>query len=353
MPRVRRIPDTAKWLPRSESRETLSEAYSKRCSFAEVDIVRRAFEERALNVDSFDAGEGIENLVRAKIASLFPKRYGFHPLTLTDRYGKSAGDVDIAVTNDHWFPEIKSGTTATARHVQFPIEGVYAVIEVKQTISLKTLDHAMEKLVTCSRLARPILGETRITENRTEALHAKYPLTLLHTSIVATAVDKNVEIDDLVRRFVRINQTMERQHVVRALTILGHATIMWAAEDNVLGGLRAADARSFDDVWYPAKTLAQSGEGALYPLIVDLYAHCNACVLPAEDIPAFYGQKTPHVKVALSPDLSHEPSRTWHSYHTPGEDGEPIFLTEDDVDAPNAAVEISKARRPRGESSQE
>jgi hypothetical protein len=313
------------WAPTDRSRETLSEAYSKRCGFVEENIVRRAVHERAMNVHAFDSGDGIENLVRSEISALFPKRYGFHPLTLTDRQGRSAGDVDIAVTNDHWFPETKAGTTATARHVQFPIEGVYAAIEVKQTMSMKSLDDAMEKLVKCSRLARPIIGETRITENRTQPLHAQHPLTLLYTSVIATTLDAEVEIDELVARFVNINQTLERQHVVRALTILGHATIMWGARDTVAGESRPADGRSFDAVWHPTKILVQDGVGALYPFVVDLYAHCNACVLPAEDIPVIYGQY-PGVKVALAPDLALEPRRTWHSYHVAGEDGDPIFL---------------------------
>lgn len=344
MARARPVPNTSKWIPREHASETLAEAYSKRCDAAEANIIRGALDERAMNVDAFDAGEGIENLVRAEIASLFPKRYGFHPLTVTDRRGRSAGDVDIAVTNDHWFPETKRGTTPSARHVQFPIEGVYAVIEVKQTLSMRTLDEAMEKLVKCSRLTRPILGETRITENRTETLHAKYPLTLLHTSVIATTLDKKVDIDDLVARFVSINQTIERQHVVRSLAVLGHAAIMWAARDESWGGFRPGDARSFDDVWYPAKITAQDGSGALYPLVVDLYSHCNACVLPAEDIPAFYGRQNPSFMVAVSSDLAHEPRRTWHSYHIPGEDGEPIFL--DDYGFAPRSTPVSEKRPP-------
>jgi hypothetical protein len=279
-----------------------------------------------MNLDNFDSGSGVEDIVRDGIQSLIPKRYGVHALTITDRLGRSGGDFDIVVTNDYWFPSVKAGATASSRKVYFPIEGVYAIIEVKQTLTFKTLDDAMRKLVTGSRLRRPILGETRLTENRTERLHANTPLTLLYSAIIATSLDSNLSFDDLALRFIRINQQLERQHVVRSLTVLGNATMGWGTHEQQ-GVTTVASGRSFDSKWHPAKHIAANGRGALYPLISELYAHCNASVLPSEDIPAIYGTINLGVAAALSEDLALQPNQLpWHSYHKPDQDGEPIFL---------------------------
>ena len=52
-----------------------------------------------------------------------------------------------------------------SRRYHFLIEGVYAAAEIKQTLGFEELDASMKKLVTLSRLERPVNPYGHITEN--------------------------------------------------------------------------------------------------------------------------------------------------------------------------------------------
>jgi hypothetical protein len=116
-----------------------------------------------MNVYNFDSGSGLEDIVRDQLRAMLPSRYSIRAATLNDRKGQSAGDFDLVIANDDWFPAIKAGATPASRKVHLPIEAAYAVIEVKQTLTAKTLDDAMAKLVSANRLNKPLAGSKRIT----------------------------------------------------------------------------------------------------------------------------------------------------------------------------------------------
>ena len=226
------LPDTSQWQPRNDAADTFSEAFYKRCQYIEQAILRRSQHEREMAIDSFDSGAGLEDIIREELKNLCPNRYSVKACTIDDRLGRSAGDFEVAIVNDFWFPAIKSGATASSRKVHFPIEAIYAVLEIKQTINYKTLDKAMQKLVMCHRLYRPPTEKGRIVENRREGNCLHHPTNPLFSAIIATDIGPNVTMEDLVNRFFTINKTLKRNEVVRALCALGHGTVSWGFREN-------------------------------------------------------------------------------------------------------------------------
>ena len=149
------LPNPAEWQPRDSAAETLQSAFLKRCVAVERMIRLRAQAEREMNIDNFDSGIGVEDIFRDELAKILPSRYNVERGVLVDRDGKTGGDYDIIVFNDAWFPHVKAGASDLSRRNYYPIEGVYAVGEVKQTLDYESLDSAMRKLVLAHRLCRP------------------------------------------------------------------------------------------------------------------------------------------------------------------------------------------------------
>jgi hypothetical protein len=154
----RPIPDTENWNPRDAS-QTLAAGFAKECEGAEERLLQALHHEKKFAVDSFDTGLPFEGLVRREIKQLLPRRYSVISGKVLDRDGKTAGNCDLIVFNDVWFSPVKAAATEDSGHPYLPVEGVYAIGEVKQTLSSATLDEAMEKLVRCHRLIDP--GPTR------------------------------------------------------------------------------------------------------------------------------------------------------------------------------------------------
>src|SRR5262249_21252049 len=125
-----------------------------------------------------------------------------------------------------------AGAVTGSRRVHLPIEGVYAVGEVKQTLTYASLDAALEKLVIAHRLHRPPTSASRIVENR-ELDACKHGLTNpLYSFVLATRLEEGISFDAVIRRFVEINQGLRRLEIVRALCVLGKGTIHWVTRDN-------------------------------------------------------------------------------------------------------------------------
>jgi len=122
--------------------------------------------EQGMKVDNFDSGVGVEDIVRDELRRVLPKRYAVSAGVLVDRDGMTSGDCDCIIWNDLWFPQVKAGAADSSRRAYFPIEGVYAVGEIKQTLGYDTLEDAMRKLVVSHRLKRPRTCAKRIVENR-------------------------------------------------------------------------------------------------------------------------------------------------------------------------------------------
>jgi len=178
----------------------LSCALQRRCTAIEERIRLRACHERDSNIDNFDSGIGVEEIIREELSSLLPRRYSTTAGVLADSNGCTGGDYDVVVFNADWIPAIKAGATKASRRVHLPIEGVYAVGEVKQTLDYTTLDEAMRKLVVAHRLHRPPTSGFRVVENR-ELTKCPYGLSNpLYSFVIATGIRQGIEFDDLTRR---------------------------------------------------------------------------------------------------------------------------------------------------------
>jgi len=296
------LPDTSRWLPRSDAKSTLQAAFLHRCQVIEERIQLRARHEQARNIDNFDSGPGVEDIVREEISNLLPARYSTTAGVLCDSHGQTGGDYDLVVFNSDWVPNTKAGAATTSRRVHLPIEGVYAVGEVKQTLDYRTLDDAMEKLVIAHRLYRPPTSANRIVENR-ELDSCQHGLTNpLFSFIIATRLREGVELDQIVRRFVEINQELRRLHVVRCLCILGVDTLHWVFTHDE-GDLRPAlfmGEDLFEDLTIAIESSGDT-QSAFYAFIRLLLLHLYHSVLAPEDIASKYGPAESTIMIP-SPD---------------------------------------------------
>jgi hypothetical protein len=307
------LPDSSKWQP-ERAGLTLDSAFEKRCAAAEELILLRADAERRMAIHTFDSGLPTEEIVREQLRELLPRRYAIRTGTVVDSEGFTAGDCDLLVFNDIWFPIIKAGPTVDSRHLLLPVEGLYAVGEIKQTLSAGTLDKACEKLVKCHRLQRPRTYAHRMTENREECDCTHGLKNPLYSFVLALNLDSSITFEDLVNRFFDICRGLKRLEVIRCLCVLGHGTVVWGFDDPDCGERRPAlfmEADLFHPI-YPVYSRAASGNGALYPLVSNLLLHLFHTVLAAEDIAARYGPRVANVKIPTDrQNISLQPDPEW------------------------------------------
>ena len=201
----RNLPDVTQWQPAASSEDGLRDVLMTTCQIGQRRIVSRAEAEIRFNIQNFDSGPGVEDVVREELANLLPARYSVDAGTVNDRRGRTAGDCDALIRDPLWSPIIKLGATALSRRRHFPIEGIYAAAEIKQTLGLDELEKAMEKMVTVSRLDRPDNPYGHITENQHLPYHDQPGLILnpLHTSVFATRLADGVPFDKVAERFGR------------------------------------------------------------------------------------------------------------------------------------------------------
>jgi hypothetical protein len=267
-----------------------------------------------MNIDNFDSGLGVEDIIREGLTQLLPARYSLKAGVITDRSGKTGGDYDVVVFNEQWFPAVKAGATPQSRRVFLPIEGVYAVCEVKQTLDFDSLDQAMEKLVTCHRLRRPRTCANRIVENRESGSCIHGLSNPLYSAIIATNLREGIELESLIDRFFDINKKLKRLEVVRALCVLGRGAVTWGFRDEHGEGRPALF--MLDDLYlpiFPVYHRMPLAESALYRLAVDLLLHLYHSVLAPEDMAPSYGPDIHSVSIPKSSDIALEPDAEWLS----------------------------------------
>jgi hypothetical protein len=242
----------------------------------------------------------VEEIFREALRELLPRRYAIQAASISDSKGYSAGDCDVAIFNDFWFPVVKSGPTADSRKVYLPIEGVYAVLEIKQSLTIKNLEDAMRKLVICHRLFRPSAPYDRLIENDQRTACTHYVSNPLFSAIIAADLGGSLTRDEAVERFIRINQLLPRTDVVHTLCILGHGTITWtyrpdpSGEQNGFENLAPATFMGEDRYaeLIPAYGQINSDDSPLYELITTLMRHLLNSVLAPENIAVHYGHGT-------------------------------------------------------------
>jgi hypothetical protein len=307
------IPDTSAWIPRETAKETIQSSFLKRSAAIEKQILLRAELERGMNIDNFDSGMGVEDIVRDELRRVLPTRYSVSAGVLVDRYGMTSGDCDCIVFNDLWFPQVKAGVTESSRRAYYPVEGVYAVGEIKQTLGYESLDEAMRKLVISHRLARPPTHTERLVENR-ESTSCRHGLSNpLYSFIVATRLENGVTLEDLINRFYDICKQLKRLEIVRALCVLGHGTVIWGFHDHEVHEVKPA-LFMLEDLYepiVPCYAIATEVEPALFNLFGNLFLHLFHSVLAPEDFAVAYGSANKSIKTPNSADVAIQPDPEW------------------------------------------
>lgn len=284
------LPDTSTWLPRANVNESLGKALLVRCKIVEQLIKERAKAEKLMDIDNFDSGLGIEDIFRQELTDLLPTRYSVHSGVIDDRLGQTAGDVDVIIFNDTWFPKLKSGATPGSRRAHYPIEGAYGLIEIKTTLGYKELDQAMEKMVSCHRLSRPATRSGRITENRREDGCIHKTSNPLYSAIVAISLKDNIEMELLINRFFSLCQTLKRREVVRSLCVLGEGCVTWVARNSDGDCVPATFMRDLDYDLVPMFHKPEESVSCLYRFITDLLGSLNQTILAPEEVFPVYSE---------------------------------------------------------------
>jgi hypothetical protein len=280
------------WQPKQTS-DVMRRAFAERCRWVETMLQVRAEAEIRMRAANYSSGPAIEAIFREELGRILPRRYQVTCGTLSDGSGNTAGDCDVVVFNDTWFPTVKQRATADDRQHVMPIEGAYAVIEVKQTLTQRSLDEALGKLVTCHRLDRPLMPVGRMVENRSFGGGGNRIGNPLFSAIVATRRDPGTPLSDLVERFLAVNRRLNRLEMVHCLCILGEVCYLWGW---VPQGSSEANVATFfgpEDLQQPLMLIEGTPDRAESPLgvlVSRLFAHVTNSVLgEVQDIPWAYG----------------------------------------------------------------
>jgi hypothetical protein len=216
------LPDTSKWQPKQDKRVALRGTFLQTCRSVEARIKAESSIEKGFNIHNFDAGPSIEDIVRDQFRLLLPDRYTVTSGVVIDSDGDHCGDCDLVIANRFWRPLLKYGATNESRRVHIPVEAVYTVIEVKQTLTESSLDEAMEKLVMYKRLKRERSEYGRLVENHIISKLDKPDASLNYRFDVILSIGCKEGADhELVQRFFMINQLLPPPCRINALAILG------------------------------------------------------------------------------------------------------------------------------------
>ena len=198
----------------------------------------------------------------------------------------------MIVRDQIWSPAIKLGATSGSRRFHFPIEGVYAVAEIKQTLRFEVLDAAMKKLVTVSRLERPDNPYGHITENQhlPQLDNPGAILNPLHTSVFATGLPDGIAFDEVVGRFRAVNAMLTRDNMVKMLCVLGHGTAWYSVAS---GDPYNATYMTDRDQTLVLQVNTGEPRNAFYRFYAELQGHLTRSVLGLANMVTKYGDPPP------------------------------------------------------------
>src|SRR5712692_4367199 len=103
----RPLPDPRQWYPRDASQNLLS-IFGTECNRAEERLLSGLRHEIETAVDNVDSGVPFEGLARKELKQLLPSRYNVMSARVMDRNGKTAGNCDVVIYNQQWFPLVKA-----------------------------------------------------------------------------------------------------------------------------------------------------------------------------------------------------------------------------------------------------
>lgn len=102
----------------------------------EVDFINEIFLHQGLK------GEGNESAIRNLIKKFIPKKYSVGSGIVVDSEGKSSKQSDIIIYDNQNYPEILSLSSTPL----YPVDSVYATIEVKTTLDARKARQAIENI---------------------------------------------------------------------------------------------------------------------------------------------------------------------------------------------------------------
>jgi hypothetical protein len=108
----------------------------------EVDFINSLFEHQGVK------GEGNESVLRDLIRRFIPKRYGVGTGVVIDRNGNQSNQCDIVIYDTYNYPSLLSLASV---HL-FPVDIVYATIEVKTTLDAGKAHEAIENIASVKAL---------------------------------------------------------------------------------------------------------------------------------------------------------------------------------------------------------
>ena len=280
------LPDTSDWQPKIDRRAALSNTRLQTCRSIEARIRAESDIEKSFNINNFDAGPGIEDIVRGQFRILLPDRYAVTPGVVIEGNGDNCGECDLIVANRFWESLLKYGATNESRRVHIPVEAVYTVIEVKQTLTEDSLDDAMKKLVMYKRLERDRSEYGRLIENHVISAfdRADASLNYRFDAIVGVGCEEGTELE-LVRRFFKINEALDATHRVNALVILGSGYARYLDESSdgaIRDHLYPESTMEYLNGFPPARVIPSwtpTNQDSLYHFYSDLSHHLTLTVL--------------------------------------------------------------------------
>ena len=295
------LPEVSEWKPLSTKQDTLSDSLMISCQVAQRHIVARAEAEIRFNIQNFDSGLGLEDVLRDELSKLLPQRYSVDAGVVNDRSGNTADDCDILIRDHLWSSVVKPGATTQSRRCHFPIEGIYAAVEIKQTLGYKQLDDAMKKLVMLSRLSRPDNPYGHITENQHIPIldQPGHILNPLHTTVLATRLMDGVTFDEIAGRFGKINECLDRGEMVNMLCVLDYGTAWYSVAS---GNPYDADFMRDRDQTLILQVNERERESTFYRWYVLLLGHLTRSVLGLSSVSHSYGRPPPDRTVRYYPD---------------------------------------------------
>lgn len=108
----------------------------------EVNFINSLFQHQGVK------GEGNETLLRDLLRRFIPQRYGIGTGIVIDRFGKQSKQIDIVIYDKFLYPSLLSLATV---HF-FPVDIVYATIEVKTTLNAGLANEALANIASIKTL---------------------------------------------------------------------------------------------------------------------------------------------------------------------------------------------------------
>jgi len=109
---------------------------------SEVNFINSLFEHQGVK------GSGNEEILRDLLTKFIPKRYGVGTGIVVDKHGHQSRQSDIIIYDTFLYPSLLSLATL---HL-FPVDIVYATIEVKTTLDSSSSKEALENIASVKRL---------------------------------------------------------------------------------------------------------------------------------------------------------------------------------------------------------